>query len=420
MINTIGFLTPVVIVLTLFVIVALLIRKFANLSENITVLFLAGPLVSSSAPIMVFIGSIVSSQMMDDASLSTLPLGLMVAGTASATIPAAMLAKKFGRRNASIMGFLNVLFGAILSGFAILNNSFMLFCIGAFLVGLSTAFSQQLRFAAIESVSEKDVNKSLSILMFAGIFSAIIGPEVAMLGNNLFANTIGFAGAFFGLAALSVISMVIMLWFKNPVMSVEEQNLPARSLLIIIKQPIFIVALLAAALSYGLMSFIMTSTPLSMHQIHSHSLESTKFVIQSHIAAMFLPSLLTTWLSNKIGIKNILLIGSAMFALVLVIATQGHSVLHYWWALIILGIAWNFLFFSGTSLLHHSYHDHEKHKVQAVNDFSVFSFQGASSLMAGWVLFNYGWDGVIISAIPFVVIMFVISLYYYFSKKLVK
>jgi len=420
MINTIGFLMPLVIVMTLFVIVALLIRKFANLSENITVLFLAGPLVSSSAPIMVFIGSIVSSQMMDDASLATLPLGLMVAGTASATIPAAMLAKKFGRRNASIMGFLNVLFGAILSGFAILNNSFMLFCIGAFLVGLSTAFSQQLRFAAIESVSEKDVNKSLSILMFAGIFSAIIGPEVAMLGNNLFANTIGFAGAFFGLAALSVVSMVIMLWFKNPVMSVEEQNLPARSLLTIIKQPIFIVALLAAALSYGLMSFIMTSTPLSMHQIHSHSLESTKFVIQSHIAAMFLPSLLTTWLSNKIGIKNILLIGSAMFALVLVIATQGHSVLHYWWALIILGIAWNFLFFSGTSLLHHSYHDHEKHKVQAVNDFSVFSFQGASSLMAGWVLFNYGWDGVIISAIPFVVIMFIISLYYYFSKKLVK
>jgi len=413
MIETIGFLMPLITVLSVLIIVAFLIRRFANLSENITILFLAGPMVSSSAPIMVFIGSIVSSQMIKDASLATLPLGLMVAGTASATIPAAMLAKRFGRRNASIIGFLNVLFGAVLSGFAVLNHSFVWFCIGAFFIGLSTAFSQQLRFAAIESVDEQDVNKSLSILMFAGIFSAIIGPEVAMLGNNIFASSIGFAGAFFGLAGLTIVAMVIMLWFKNPVISITEQNMPARGLFTIIKQPIFIIALLAAALSYGLMSYIMTSTPLSMHQVHNHSLASTKFVIQSHIAAMFLPSLLTTWLSNKIGIKNILLLGSFMFAIVLVIATQGHSVLHYWWALIILGIAWNFLFFSGTSLLHLCYHDHEKHKVQAINDFSIFSLQGASSLMAGWVLFNYGWSGVIISAIPFVIIMFIISFYYY-------
>jgi len=210
------------------------------------------------------------------------------------------------------------------------------------------------------------------------------------------------------------------MWFKNPVMSKEQQHIPARPLMTIIKQPIFIIALLAAALSYGLMSYIMTSTPLSMNQVMKHTLSDTKWVIQSHIAAMFLPSLITTWLSNKIGIKNILLIGSLLFALVLLIATQGHSVMHYWWALITLGVAWNFLFFSGTSLLHYSYHQHEKHKVQAINDFSVFSFQGASSLMAGWVLFNYGWSGVIISAVPFVIVMFIISLYYFLNAAKLK
>jgi MFS family permease len=416
--NLVEYFLPLTIVIMMLVVIAMLIKKFADVSSNITVLFLAGPLVSTSAPIMVFIGSIVSSKMSEDASLATLPLGLMVAGTASATIPAAMLAKRFGRRNATIIGFMSVLIGSIVSGVAILNQSFLLFCIGAFSIGLSLAFSQQLRFAAIESVAEKDANKSLSILMFAGIFAAIIGPEVAMLGTNVFANSIGFAGAFFGLTVMTVLSMIIMLWFKNPVISVVEAKIPARGLLTIIKQPIFIIALLAAALSYGLMSYIMTSTPLSMHQIHDHTLAATKFVIQSHIAAMYLPSLITTWLSNKIGVKNILLIGSLMFALVLIIATQGHSVLHYWWALITLGVAWNFLFFSGTSLLHRCYNAHEKHKVQAINDFSVFSFQGASSLMAGWVLFNYGWDGIIVSAIPFVVIMFIISFYGMLSKKL--
>ncbi len=420
MINLIDNLTPLILVISILVLVAYLIKKFSQLHRNITVLFLAGPLVSASAPIMVFIGSILSSKMSPDPSLVTLPLGLMVAGTASATIPAAMLAKKIGRRYASIIGFFNVFFGAILAGFAVISQSFVQFCIAAFVIGLSTAFAQQLRFAAIESVDEKDINKALSVLMFAGIFSAMIGPEVAMLGSNIFADSIGFSAAFFGLAIMSVLSMIIMLWFKNPVISEVEMDIPARPLLEIIKQPIFIIALLAAALSYGLMSYIMTSTPLSMHQVHHHSLSDTKWVIQSHIAAMFLPSLITTWLSNKIGIKNILLIGSTMFALVLVIATQGYSVLHYWWALTILGVAWNFLFFSGTSLLHFSYHEHEKHKVQAINDFSVFTFQGASSLMAGWVLFNYGWDGVIISAVPFVIVMFIISMYYFLNTNKLK
>ena len=214
--------------------------------------------------------------------------------------------------------------------------------------------------------------------------------------------------------------MIIMMWFKNPGISEVEMNIPARPLLTIIKQPVFLVALGAAALSYGLMSYIMTSTPLSMHQVDGHSLNDTKWVIQSHIAAMFLPSLITTWLSNKIGIKYVLLIGTIMFAVVVLIAKSGHTVLHYWWALVVLGIAWNFLFFSGTSLLHHSYHEHEKHKVQAINDFSVFSFQGASSLMAGWVLFNFGWTGVVYSAIPFVIVMFFISFYYFFSKAPIK
>lgn len=80
--------------MTTLVLVATLIDLYSALPKNITVLFLAQPLVAASAPIMVFIGSIVASKMASDPSFVTLPLGLMVAGTASATIPASMLAKK--------------------------------------------------------------------------------------------------------------------------------------------------------------------------------------------------------------------------------------------------------------------------------------------------------------------------------------
>ncbi len=408
-------------ILVVLIVTVTLISKYANLPKNIVILFLAQPFVAASIPIMVFIGGIVATGMASNPSLVTLPLGMTVAGLASATIPAAFLTHKIGRRNATIVGMLSAFIGAIIAGISILENNFIFFCVSGFMLGITTAFVQQLRFAAIESVdSEKDVNKALSLLMFAGLFSAFLGPEVAMFGTTLFKDTIEFAGVFFILATMVILAMLIMLKFENPQITTLEKTIPARPLTIIIKQPLFIISVLAAALSYGLMSYIMTSTPLSMHQMHGHSLADTKWVIQSHIAAMFLPSLMTTWLADKIGIRYILLIGSIMFALVLVIATQGHSVLHYWWALIVLGVAWNFLFFSGTSLLHLCYHDHEKHKVQAFNDFSVFSFQGMSSLMAGWVLFNYGWSSLILSAVPFVMVMFVISAFYIYKNKYLK
>ena len=98
-----------------------------------------------------------------------------------------------------------------------------------------------------------------------------------------------------------------------------------------------------------------------------------------------------------------------MFVGVVIIASQGHELLHYWWALILLGIGWNFLFYSGTTLLPLSYRSHERHKVQAINDFSIFTFQGLSSLMAGWVLYNYQWQGILYTCIPFLIIMLAIT-----------
>ena len=414
---------PLLLIFFGLIITAFFINKYAKLPKNITLLFLSQPLVATAAPIMVFIGGILSSRMATDQSLATLPLGVMVAGTASATIPAAILAKKIGRKYASILGFCSALLGAMTAGFAIVNGSFVLFTACAFLLGFSSAFVQQLRFAAMESLDdERHMAKALSVLMFAGIFSAMIGPEVAMISTQIIGSkwgeSYGFAGAFWGISIMTGIAMLLMLGFKDPQKEDHRSSEVSRTLIQIVKQPIFIIALLSAALGFGLMSYIMTATPLSMHHEHGHSLNSTKWVIQSHIAAMYLPSLVTTYLSHKIGIRYILFIGTVMFALVLVIASMGHDVLHFWWSLIVLGVAWNFLFFSGTALLHKSYRAHEKHKAQAINDFSIFSFQGASSLMAGWVLFNYGWRGVVYSAIPFVLVMFIISIYLLIKRDL--
>lgn len=412
---------PLALIFVVLISIAYLIHTKFNLPNNISLLFLAQPLISSSTPVIVFIGGILSIQMAPDPSLVTLPLSVLIGGVASATIPAALLAKKIGRRNATLIGFSFAFTGMLLAGVAALKSDFTLFVTSTFITGLSVAFAQQLRFAALESLQDpKKSSKALSVLMFAGIFAALIGPEVVILSKNILSERYSYAGAFFSIAGLAFIAILIMTQFENHAIESHEYQEAARPTLQIITQPLFIIALLAAALCYGLMSYIMTSTPLSMHEHHGHSLEATKVVIQSHIAAMYLPSLMTTWLNNKIGIRYILLIGSAMFAGVVVVANFGHTVLHYWWALIMLGVAWNFLFFSGTMLLHRTYKANEKHRIQAINDFSVFSFQGISSLLAGWVLFNYGWQGVVNSSIPFVIIMFIISFYYFFKFKPIK
>jgi len=404
----------VFIALGLLLITTLLMSRFLNFHRNIWVLFIAQPLAMSASPVIVFIGGILSSKLASDPSLATLPITVMVLGVASASIPAAMLAKNKGRKFATLTGFSLTLFAAIVAMFAAIKASFELFLLASIFFGFSTAFIQQLRFAAIESVDKaEDIPKVLSILMLSGLFAAFIGPEVALAGKDLLHSPYGYAGSFLVIAILAIAAMLVVSAFKNPKQQVTVNGTEVRPLLVILKQPIFIISILTAAIGYALMSYLMTATPLSMHHMHGHSLQETKWVIQSHIAAMFIPSLFTAWLVKKFGIKSLLLAGTVIYAIVAVIALSGEQVLHYWWALILLGIGWNFLFLTGTTLLPLSYNAGERHKVQATNDFILFGFQAFASLMAGWMLFKAGWHTVVLSSLPFIIALFLITLHFY-------
>jgi MFS family permease len=156
------------------------------------------------------------------------------------------------------------------------------------------------------------------------------------------------------------------------------------------------------------MSLLMTATPISMHAHAGHSLEATKFVIQSHIAAMYLPSLLYAALFARIGFKGMLWSGTAVYLVCLGIAAVSTEFLNYWLALVLLGIGWNFLFLSGTNLLPRGYRPEERFRVQSTNDFVVFSMQALASLGSGWILYHWHWRGIIYACIPLVILFAVL------------
>jgi MFS family permease len=211
-----------------------------------------------------------------------------------------------------------------------------------------------------------------------------------------------YAGSFLLLAGSYAAGLLIISFYKDSEVISSEHSVAGRPLAEILRSPIVILAISAAALGYGIMSLIMTATPISMHAHAGHSLEITKFVIQSHIAAMYLPSLIFAWLCARVGFRGMMWSGALIYLVCLIVAALNTQFLNYWLSLVLLGIGWNFLFLSGTNLLSRGYKREERFRVQSTNDFLVFSIQAIFSLSSGWFLFHWQWRGILMACIPMV------------------
>ena len=361
--------------------------------------------MTSCASLVVFSGSFVGNRLAPDEKLSTLPVALFIIGTASNTVPVALLMQRFGRkvvfRTVAIAGILFAGLGTA----SILYQSFLFFCVSVFLLGTTMAAVQQFRFAAIESVTVDLIPKAASQVLLGGIVSAVLGPEIAVFGKDLFGQE--YAGSFTLLAGLYLSSFLLMGQFINTVPKTNEFTQASRPLVTIASQPVFWTAVLGAVVGYSVMSFVMTATPISMHVMDGHSLGDTKWVIQSHILAMYLPSLLTAWIIRKLGITKMMLAGLLAYILCVSLAYADHAFMNYWVSLMLLGVGWNFLFIGGTTLLPSSYHPEERFKVQAINEFLVFGSQAVAAISAGWVLFQWGWENLLLITLPLFVVQFV-------------
>ncbi len=359
----------------------------------------------TAAPILVLLGGIVGAQIAPSRDLATLPLAIMIAGTACATVPASMLMARFGRKTGFVSGTMLAIAAGFIAAWSIERGLFIVFCFASFLIGNYLAFLQQFRFAAAESVPADDVPKSLSILMLAGIVAAILGPEV----GERFSRVDGlpdFVGSFLGLSALMTVSLVVLLLFyRNTALETEEVSGEARPLTEVLRQPTLILAISSAVVGYTIMSLIMTATPVSMHEMDHHSLEDTTWVVQSHILAMYIPSLFSGFLVMKFGVMRIIQSGFVIMVACVLVGWGKPELVHYWGSMVLLGIGWNFMFLGGTTLLTKTYRASERFKVQALNDFLIFGLQAVGSLGAGMLLASLGWNGVMAFSVPWLVLL---------------
>src|SRR6056300_1519249 len=371
------------------------------MNKNLWLLILSQIFAFTAAPVTVFLSGIIGSQFSPVKSLATLPIALSIVGIAIFAIFAAKVMSIIGRRAGFMFASVVSSLSSVLAAYSIIIESFILFNFSCFLLGAGVAFSHQYRFAAVETVKKDMAPKAISIILLAGIGSAFIGPNVANITKGFIAEHL-YAGSYIALAALTLTSTIFLLFYEDGHKPNHVNKKIKRSYLELISQPRFLQALLASAFAYAVMSFLMTATPISMHVMEKISLTKTGFVIQFHIAAMFLPSLITGNLINKFGHSKIMYAGVVLFFITIFI--------NYLIALIFLGFGWNFLFISGTSLLVLSYREDEKFKAQGFNDLIVYSIQAIASLSAGVFLTLTSWKTMNLICIIFLVIIILSTL----------
>ena len=376
------------------------------INKNLSLLTLSQVFGFTAANVTVFLSGIIGSQLSSIKSLSTLPPSIYIVGIAISTIFAAKIMSIIGRRLGFVLASIASSIACLFAAYSISIENFLTFCIACFILGTGMAFIHQYRFAAAESVEKDQAPKAISILLLAGIVSAFIGISLANYTKNFVPDYL-YVGSYLALAILTIMPALFLSFFKeqNVTFSKQDQQQITRSYFQFISEPRFLQALTAASFAYVVMAFLMTATPISMHIVHNLSLEKTGLVIQFHVLSMFLPSLITGTLIKKYGYSKMMYLGVFFYVLTIITSFFDPSFFSYLIGLIFLGIGWNFLFVTGTSLLVTTYTPEEKFKAQGFNDLVVFSFTAISSLSAGILISMTSWKSVNLLCIPFLILI---------------
>lgn len=365
---------------------------------NIARLTIAQALAGANAVVVYATGAIVGNMLAPSPALATLPISVFVVGMAACTLPAGAIAQRHGRRAAFLTGTgCGVLVG-LLAALAVVVGSFWLFCAATFFGGAYAAVVLSFRFAAADCVPPERRPRALSFVMAGGVFAGVIGPQLVTYTMNLWPAYM-FAATFVAQAAVAALSAVILAGVRLPRPTAQDVA-GGRPLIVIARQPRFVIAVICGVVSYLLMNFLMTAAPLAM-QMCGLSQESSNLGLQWHVIAMYAPSFVTGRLITRFGATSVVVAGLALTGLSAAVGLMGIDVAHFWLTLILLGLGWNFGFVGASAMVLECHRPEEKARVQSLNDFVVFGTMAVGSFLSGGLLAAYGWDAVLwLSFVP--------------------
>ena len=368
--------------------------------KNVAVLAVCQGLVMTTGSILITASGLVGYALAAQKSLATLPVSTAMIGTLISTVPASLWMRRVGRRAGFMTGAALGMVGAAIASLAIWIGDFWLFCAGTVFLGAYNAFGQYYRFAAADAATTETRSRAISLVMAGGLMAAFLGPASAGWTKDLW-DPATFLGTYLSIVVLAALAIAVLAALDIPGLSPAAREHTGRPLAEIARQPVFFVAATGAMIGYGVMSMVMTATPLAMVG-HGHAFGDAAIVIQWHIVGMFAPSFFTGHLIGRFGALRIMLAGAVFLFVAIASGVAGTGFANYWTGLFCLGLGWNFLFIGGTTLLTETHTEAEKAKVQGLNDFLVFGTVSVASLSAGTLLHLFGWQTVNLGALPFI------------------
>jgi len=381
--------------------------------RNVGLLAACQALLFTNNSTLIAINGLAGLSLAPYAGLATLPVTCWVLGGAIATMPASLYMKRVGRQRGLIRGTLWAVVGALICAAAIWAQNFWLLCFGTLVFGVFNAHGQYYRFVAADVAPGDFKATAISLVLAGGLVGGIIGPTTSRW--TIDALTPKFMGAYLVLIGFAIATMLLLRYIRIPTPSASEQSAGGRPLREIISQPKYIVAVAAGAIGYGVMNFLMTSTPIAM-QVCGHPYGDAAFVISSHIIGMFAPSFVTGPLIRRIGVLPVMFAGAVLYFVAIGVALSGIAVAQFWWSLVIIGVGWNFLYIGGTTLLTETYRYEERARAQGLNEQAIFTMMAISSFSSGMTVTAAGWERVNLFALPLVAVVALALVWYRFRR----
>ena len=379
----------------------------SNQRQNITVLVIAQAFLGAQMPMMFTVAGLAGQSLAPNACLATLPISLIVLGSMLTATPLSAFMQKYGRQLGFMLGTMGGALGAGVAAWGLASGSFVIFLIGSLLSGVYFSSQGFLRFAATDTATDAFRPKAISYVMAAGLVSAIFGPQLVKATSEWTAVT--FFGTYIAIIAINLSGSFLFFFLKIPKPKARSGSAGGRSRMELLKSPRVLVAIICAMVSYALMNLVMTSTPLAVVGC-GFTTNNAADVVSAHVLAMFIPSFFTGHLIARFGVEKIVGLGLAILAGAGLVALSGTELSYFFWALILLGVGWNFGFIGATTMLASAHTPEERGRVQGMNDMIVFGCVTLASLSSGGLMNcmggspTEGWNLVNLAMVPFLIL----------------